>query len=108
MTVKITPKKLTGCVEAVYSKSFAIRAIVAASLAFGVSIIENVQFCDDVKTTLFAIEKFGAKFSIKNNSLKIYGGLNNLLEEKKIYINCKDSALNFRLFSFLAAPSSAA
>ena len=106
MTVKITPKKLTGCVEAVYSKSFAIRAIVAASLAFGVSIIENVQFCDDVKTTLFAIEKFGAKFSIKNNSLKIYGGLNNLLEEKKIYINCKDSALNFRLFSFLAATSS--
>ena len=44
MKVLIRPKKLSGTINVVPSKSYSHRAIIAASLADGESIISNVLY----------------------------------------------------------------
>ena len=52
MDVRITPKKLAGTVTPPSSKSMTHRAILAAALARGVSVLRNVSFSQDIRATL--------------------------------------------------------
>lgn len=65
MDVYIQPKKLSGTVLVPPSKSMAHRAIIAAALADGESVVHNIQLSDDIKATLSAIEALGATVQTK-------------------------------------------
>ncbi len=99
MTFKVRPTKLSGKFKATPSKSFSLRAIVAASLCEGVSTIENVELCDDVKSIVMAFKKFGVEFEFNNNTLKVFGGIKN--SGLKDYVDCFDCGFNFRVLSFI-------
>ena len=104
MNLKVYPSRLSGSVMAFASKSFAIRAILGASLCDGVSVLKNINFSLDVKAAISAISEFGVKFKINGDSLVVYGGLFRGLSRNNIYnINCFESGLLIRTLSFLAA-----
>ncbi len=103
MEVKIKSSQLTGTLKATSSKSFAMRAILAASFSEGSSQIKNVELCDDVKTIILIMKKFGVKFEFKNKMLKVFGGLNKEKTNEKLTLNCDESGFCFRIISFLAA-----
>lgn len=73
MKVLIRPKKLSGTINVVPSKSYSHRAIIAASLADGVSLIKNVMFSNDILRTIDCCRAFGAKIDVFNDYLVING-----------------------------------
>ncbi len=73
MDVRIKPGKLKGNVIIPPSKSLAHRAIIAASLAKGKSVISNIQFSQDIKATIAGMEALGAKITKYNDYLEIEG-----------------------------------
>ena len=60
MNVVIHPKKLKGDVIIPPSKSLSHRAIIAACLAEGESVISNISFSKDINATIGAMEALGA------------------------------------------------
>lgn len=73
MKVLIRPKKLSGTINVVPSKSYSHRAIIAASLADGESIISNVLYSEDIKRTIECCSSFGAKIKCYDDYLVIQG-----------------------------------
>lgn len=73
MNVIVKPSKLKGTVMVPPSKSLSHRAIIAACLAKGKSIISNVLYSEDIIATLDAMEACGAKIKRLQNSLEIQG-----------------------------------
>ena len=73
MNVVIRPKKLSGEIVIPPSKSLSHRAIIAASLANGKSVISNVLFSKDILATIEAMKACGAHIIKHDNSLTIYG-----------------------------------
>ena len=59
MDVRIIPKKLAGTVAPPSSKSMAHRAILAAALAQGTSVIRKVTFSQDIQATLRCVAELG-------------------------------------------------
>lgn len=59
--LRLSPAKLQGQVTLPPSKSMAHRAIIAACLSQGQSIINNVQMSDDIIATIAGMEAFGAE-----------------------------------------------
>ena len=83
-------KKLHGSITMPPSKSQTIRAIVLASLAKGVSRIENPLVAEDTLTALKAVKKFGVKVKRSNDKIwEIKGGL----KTPKGVVNTGDSGL---------------
>jgi 3-phosphoshikimate 1-carboxyvinyltransferase len=70
MVYKITPKVLSGEVNIIKSKSFAHRALIAASLSNGNSMLHDLPRSDDVLATLNALKHMGIQF--KDN--QVVGG----------------------------------
>lgn len=77
------------------SKSFAQRAILAAALADGVTILHNYSDCGDNEAALSLIESMGAKVHRSGATLEIEGGLERLNAPKKIFVG--ESGLLARL-----------
>ena len=73
MKIRITPNKLKGDVIIPPSKSLSHRAIIAAGLAEGKSIISNVMYSKDIKATIEAMRAIGAKITEYDNYLEIIG-----------------------------------
>ena len=73
MNVRIKPGLLKGDLIVPPSKSLSHRAIIAAGLAKGKSIISNVLFSKDILATISAIEALGAKVEKLKDSLIIEG-----------------------------------
>lgn len=63
--VKITPAKLKGEIKIPPSKSLCHRAVIAAGLSKGESIIDNVMLSEDIIATVRGVEALGAKVSIE-------------------------------------------
>ena len=57
--IKLIPTKLKGKVSVPPSKSLAHRAIIAASLAKGISRIDHIEYSQDIKATIGAMEALG-------------------------------------------------
>ena len=66
MKVLIRPKKLSGKIDVVPSKSYSHRAIIAASLADGVSVIKNVMFSRVCGFWVFPIHQNNSYIGIKS------------------------------------------
>ena len=73
MKVLIRPKKLKGNIDVVPSKSYSHRAIIAASLAEGTSVIKNIIFSNDILRTIECCRAFGAEIECFENYLIIKG-----------------------------------
>lgn len=100
MQFQVLPKIVKGKIVVPASKSDAQRAIIAASLANGISQISNCGTSDDVLHVLKAVELLGAKVdSIGSDSYIISGG-------KFVYsdqLNVGESGLAIRLLTPIVA-----
>lgn len=73
MTITINPAKLTGTVTPPPSKSQAHRALIAAALADGESVIHNLAMSQDIQATLRCLEELGASFAWEEGQLSVLG-----------------------------------
>ena len=73
MRILIRPKKLKGTIDVVPSKSYSHRAIIAASLADGTSVVKNVMYSNDIIRTIECCRAFGALIEEHDNYLVING-----------------------------------
>ena len=93
MNVRITPNKLEGEVIIPPSKSLSHRAIIAAGLASGKSIISNIVYSKDIKATIDAMRAVGANITEYDNYLEIVGS-----SVKRVgnVIDCNESGSTIR------------
>jgi 3-phosphoshikimate 1-carboxyvinyltransferase len=95
----LEPSALKGEVKAPASKSMTQRAIAAALLADGQSVIHNPSYCDDSLAAMSIAVGLGARIEPQPNEMKITGSA--ILKEPKL--NCGESGLAVRMFSPIAA-----
>ena len=95
----IDPSQLKGTVKAPSSKSMTQRAIAAALLADGPSIIHNPSYCDDSLAAMSIAVGLGARLAPSPDKI-IVDGTGELKEPK---LNCGESGLAIRMFSPIAA-----
>lgn len=99
MKVKITPQAVDGVqtVRVPPSKSMAHRAIICASLANGVSRIDNIDYSDDILATISGMEQLGAVIEKGEHSLVIRG-ISDLHHLQTHRIDCNESGSTLRFF----------
>ena len=73
MKVVIKPSRAKGCVTAPASKSMAHRMLIAAALADGESVIENLTLCDDVIATAECLRRLGAGIDVNGDTATVRG-----------------------------------
>lgn len=95
----LEPSALKGSIKAPASKSMTQRAIAAALLADGESIIHSPSYCDDSLAAMSIAVGLGARIEPQVNEMKIIGSA--VLKEPKL--NCGESGLAIRMFSPIAA-----
>ena len=99
MERSLEPSVIKGTVKAPSSKSMTQRAIAAALLADGQSIIHNPSYCDDSLAALSIAVGLGARVEPQAGEVRIKGSVT--LKETKL--NCGESGLAIRMFSPIAA-----
>jgi len=95
MNVLITPGPISGTVAVPPSKSQTHRAIIAASLAKGKSVIHNAAVNDDIAATIAAMEKIGVKI-INNGTQLIVNGVSRVVVSDDNFIDCNESGSTLR------------
>ena len=94
------PGRVKGTLTPPCSKSYAQRALAAALLSEEVSVLRNLEFCDDTRSALRCIEALGARVRQADpTTLSIEGGL----APKVKVLNVGESGLATRLFTPLAS-----
>jgi len=97
MNITVFPSTLGGVYTAPPSKSAAHRAVIAAALARGRSVIENVDMSIDITATAGACEALGCSVSIepsgRYNKLHIGGGMS---INGEAHIDCAESGSTLR------------
>lgn len=93
MNLRIKPGRLKGEVIIPPSKSLAHRAIIAASLANGVSKITNIAYSEDIKATIEGMKALGANIECYSDYLIIKGSN---VERKKNVIDANESGSTLR------------
>ncbi len=93
--LSIRPGLLTGSVDVPPSKSIAHRAIIAAALADGYSLVENFIVSRDMEATIEGMRRLGATIKINDDgeSLEISGGSK---IKSPIEIDCIESGSTLR------------
>lgn len=97
MKVKVYPSKPHGTVKIPPSKSMAHRAIICASLANGVSRIDNIDYSVDIKTTIEGMRKLGAMIE-EGKDYVVVQGIKNFNHLKDTLIDCNESGSTLRFF----------
>lgn len=100
----IKPSEVKGRVKAPPSKSATIRAVAAALLADGVSIIINPSSCDDAAAALSIANDLGGVF-IRGEDRVLINGNEGFRRSPSppVSINCNESGLCMRMFPPIAA-----
>ncbi|HVT87116.1 MAG TPA: 3-phosphoshikimate 1-carboxyvinyltransferase [Chitinophagaceae bacterium] len=102
MIAIVRPSKLSGVIQAPASKSSMQRALAAALLKKGTSIIKNPGHSNDDNAAMDIIKRLGAEIEIQNSTLKINSyGVHPNAEE----VNCGESGLGIRMFTPIIALS---
>ena len=86
------------------SKSITHRAIIAASLADGESLLKNFLTCEDTLYTANALQEMGVKFSFEDDNLRVSGTggrFEATASRKEIYLG--NSGTSFRLLLSVVA-----
>jgi 3-phosphoshikimate 1-carboxyvinyltransferase len=92
--VIIFPGFLKGEVKVPPSKSLCHRAIIAASLAQGQSVINNVALSEDILATIEGVQALGAEVAFQQNKLMINGC--RLAAQRNCVIDCNESGSTLR------------
>ena len=95
MKAKITPSKCHGTVKIPPSKSMAHRAIICASLAKGTSLLSNIDYSVDIRTTIECMRKLGAEIECHKNEV-IINGIDDFTHLKDPHIECNESGSTLR------------
>ena len=102
MIVTIHPSQVKGIIQAPASKSSMQRAVAAALLTKGRSIVNNPGHSNDDKAALKVIEAMGAVINSSEDQLVIASnGINAVTSE----VNCGESGLGIRMFAPIIALS---
>lgn len=97
MKIVIKKSEIKGNVRAPPSKSYTHRAVIAAALSDGLSIISNPLICDDTLATIEGCKRLGIKILNKKNKLEIIGSKKISVPETSI--NCRKSGTTLRLLT---------
>jgi len=95
----VYPSKISGTISAPASKSVMQRAIAAALLAEGESVLNHPSFCNDSLAAMRVAEGLGASVEKKSDRVIIRGGINPVTDT----LNCGESGLCIRMFTPVAA-----
>ena len=95
MDVKIYPGFAQGEVNCPYSKSIMHRALICASLASGLSVINNVTLSDDIIATIDCLRVFGADIKIAGNQIIVRGIKEGKNKNEVLEVNESASTLRF-------------
>jgi 3-phosphoshikimate 1-carboxyvinyltransferase len=95
----VYPSEISGTIAAPSSKSVMQRAIAAALLADGESVITNPSFCDDSIAAMGVAQGLGATVEKKSDAVIIRGGIKPVSDT----LNCGESGLCIRMFTPIAA-----
>lgn len=99
--VVITPGALNGSVDVPPSKSAAHRAIICASLAKGISVVEPVELSDDIRATIRCMKALGARIDLDNKTLTVDG--TGTFSPSVASLDCGESGSTLRFLIPLAA-----
>lgn len=99
MEKTIYPASVSGAVKAPASKSFAQRAVAAALLADGISVLRNMDLCNDTEAAVGVARCLGAEVAAECDTYTIKGGLDPLGS----VLDIGESGLATRLFTPIAA-----
>ncbi|MGG7057958.1 3-phosphoshikimate 1-carboxyvinyltransferase [Clostridium tertium] len=95
--IKVENSKLKGIVKVPPSKSMAHRAIICAALGSGVSIIENIDYSDDINATIDGMIALGAYIKKEGDRLTITGAFNKENKRNAVRtIDCNESGSTLR------------
>ncbi|MCK4952245.1 3-phosphoshikimate 1-carboxyvinyltransferase [Candidatus Bathyarchaeota archaeon] len=94
-------KGLDGTVKAPSSKAYTHRALIAASLSEGRSLIEEPLICDDTLTTVHACSMVGAQI-LEDKKCFIVEGVSKPITPEDV-IHCKDSGSTSRFMTPVCA-----
>lgn len=92
--IKINPSNLHGTIKIPASKSLCHRAIIAAGLSDGKSVIDNIVLSEDISATCSAMTNLGADILMKKDSLTLNG--TKILSPIKSIIDCNESGSTLR------------
>jgi 3-phosphoshikimate 1-carboxyvinyltransferase len=95
----IEPAEVSGSIVAPASKSMMQRAVAAAMLSSGTTIIRNISSCDDAKTAIEIAKTLGAEIHKKRGTIQITGAK----KPKSSELHCNESGLCMRMFIPIAA-----
>lgn len=106
MIALIEPKGAAGRIAAPPSKSYSHRALIAAGLAEGESLLHGVLESEDISATLDCLQLLGAKAQTDRADIKIAGGTsgiecmfgNEKAEESPLIVPCRESGSTLRFF----------
>lgn len=73
MNREISPSQIHGVVSAPSSKSLSHRAIIAAALSRGTSVLHEVLLCDDIHFTIEGLKKLGVAITCDDTTLTVDG-----------------------------------
>lgn len=92
--------RISGVAAPPCSKSYAQRALAAALLAEGESVLRNLDFCDDTLSAIATIEALGAEVErLDERTVRVRGGL----APKSDLLNVGESGLATRMFTPIAS-----
>lgn len=94
----VSPGRVKGSVSAPSSKSMMQRAVAAATLTKGETVIRNPSFCDDAEAALRIAKSLGAKIKREKDLVVING----TREVSDSVLQCGESGLSFRLFGAIS------
>lgn len=103
---KYCPKgSIKGTIKAPTSKSYAQRAVGAALLAEGVTVLRNMELCSDTAAALDVAARLGAEvIKTGEEEYTITGGIRGgVLEPEQAVINIGESGLSARMFTPIAS-----
>ncbi len=101
MIKTIKPSGVGGVLDAPASKSYAQRALAAALLADGETVLENMGLCNDTSAALGVVETLGAQVRREGRTYFIKGGF----RPEPATLDIGESGLATRLFTPVAALS---
>ena len=102
MTVTILPSKANGKIEAPPSKSMAHRLLICAGLAGGTSVIQNIDFSEDILATIDCLRALGIEISCGDRCATVRNPLRageNLPEKAKVIpaaLDCRECGSTLR------------
>lgn len=96
-TIEVKNNKLRGVVKVPPSKSMAHRAIICAALGRGISVVENIDYSDDINATIDGMISLGAIIEKDNDKLTIKGAFHNESNKDTVrVIDCNESGSTLR------------